>query len=263
MKAHILYSDSLVRKQTPQKAILLLKCLAKVFPPLPFESIQYTKLLQKARTIQDLDMLNSVDHDTPNSVAYIESITNQRSPPGLKGRRLLIQQAIGGNSQGRKVSFNEIKNHQQEIIHLREKMRRPKKYLTLSILTEFENEEVEAILQSRGHINRNSGLPNGENAFVGFSICSDATFLYKIAKIAAIYNTNIEDGICAIHDYLILLVFERDHNRIDKLTVKALYYKAYLLCRNSNNQVARGIIQDISASLTSKKREKAQQFLEI
>lgn len=44
----------LISKTKPEKAINILKCLAKVYPPLPFSVIPYTKTLKQAKSMKDL-----------------------------------------------------------------------------------------------------------------------------------------------------------------------------------------------------------------
>lgn len=67
IKAHILYAKILVLNQDYTKAIFLLKCLAKVFPPMPYIEIPYTMYLQRATTYQELNHISSEVFQQPES----------------------------------------------------------------------------------------------------------------------------------------------------------------------------------------------------
>ncbi|CAG9330030.1 unnamed protein product [Blepharisma stoltei] len=265
MKAHILYSKVLVKNSNPAKAILLLKCLAKVFPPLPFSSVQYTKHLQKATSIKDLQDLSNIQKEGPsNEISeYLESLTKSESPRPLRERRLLTDQAMDEENEekaGEEIELPIVEVNERRSFSLR--TRNIKKFNSLSIMTEFEDEEMEMILNNKGNIkNLNAPLPTGEGAYVGFSICSEPTFLYKIGKIAASFGVMIEDGLFAIHDYILLLVYERDPVFYEKRKSKALYWKVFLFLHLNDHQSALALIPKIRPSFTPAKIEKLNNML--
>jgi hypothetical protein len=54
------------------------------------------------------------------------------------------------------------------------------------------------------------GIKIPTNQFQALTLCSDFRFLYKIAKIAMKHSISVQDGMCAIKDYVELLRLERD-----------------------------------------------------
>jgi hypothetical protein len=57
--------------------------------------------------------------------------------------------------------------------------------------------------------------------FKSLTVCSDPMFLYKIGKIAGKHRVSLQDGICAINDYIELMKFEKDRFKRLKMLEKA------------------------------------------
>ncbi|OMJ90487.1 hypothetical protein SteCoe_7191 [Stentor coeruleus] len=213
VKANLLYAKILVKNDKPGKAILILKLLAKVLPPIPFANINYTKILQRAQNLQDLTSAhlkslhscNTYNYSTYKN-SYIERCIDPREFShgliGEEGAPMPIATEVKIKERGgeRRVSeqFSQFKVYSKKIT-----------YNDRDIETEEKKENIyEAFL-----------VPPRE--FKLLTVCSDFTFLYKIAKIAYFYNVSHHDGICAIYDYIELLKFERDNEKRNKMMEKA------------------------------------------
>eukprot|EP00358_Blepharisma_japonicum_P000659 CAMPEP_0202952526 /NCGR_PEP_ID=MMETSP1395-20130829/39105_1 /ASSEMBLY_ACC=CAM_ASM_000871 /TAXON_ID=5961 /ORGANISM="Blepharisma japonicum, Strain Stock R1072" /LENGTH=251 /DNA_ID=CAMNT_0049663067 /DNA_START=1249 /DNA_END=2001 /DNA_ORIENTATION=+ len=109
MEAHILYADILAINNQAAKAINLLKCLAKVFPPLPFAEVPYTKTLKKAKTVDDLANASATAMETSRSYnytnyrnsqanilsgEYFESFLKEQSQPGIPQEGTLASKIV-------------------------------------------------------------------------------------------------------------------------------------------------------------------------
>ena len=54
VEAYHRFAKYLVSKGDVNRAIMMLKCVGKILPPLPIPEIQYTKRLQKATTLAEI-----------------------------------------------------------------------------------------------------------------------------------------------------------------------------------------------------------------
>lgn len=221
VKANLIYSKILVKNDKPGKAILILKLLAKVLPPMPFANINYTKLLQRAQNLQDLTSAHLKTLQSCNTYnyssyknSYLErSIDPREFSQGLIGEEgapmpFVTEEKIKERGSERRVSeqFRQFKIYSKKIT-----------FNDRDIETEEKKENIyEAFL-----------VPPRE--FKLLTVCSDFTFLYKIAKIAFVYNVSHHDGICAIYDYIELIKFERDNEKKIKMMEKADKLKSQLI----------------------------------
>jgi hypothetical protein len=221
VKANLTYAKILVKNDKPGKAILILKLIAKVLPPMPFANINYTKLLQRAQNLQDLtsahlktlQSFNTYNYSTYKNSYLERSIDPREFSQGLIGEEgapmpFMTEGKIKERGGERRVSeqFCQFKIYSKKIT-----------FNDRDIDTEEKKENIyEAFL-----------LPPRE--FKLLTLCSDFTFLYKIAKIAFVYNVSHHDGICAIYDYIELLKFERDNAKKNKMMEKAEKLKSQLI----------------------------------
>lgn len=215
MKMHVLYADSLAFDSNPTEAILVLKSLAKVFPPLPFAEIPFTKTLKRSKNLEDLNNASGKSLETSKSYSY----TNYRNTQANILNEDYFESYLG---KSQNTDFNEKKSK-----------RYPLKVPQLGT--------------------------------DGFLICSNVKFLYKIAKIAVKYHENIEDGLCAIEDYLMMLKFNQHKNKKKVQTAKALYLKGFLLVESLNLmqgiQVMEEALPELDRLGQTTKTEKIRAFL--
>ena len=219
VKANLIYSKVLVKNSKPGKAILVLKCIAKLLPPIPFADIKYTKLLQRANSMQEL------------TTAHIESLESMNAYNYSTYKNSFVFTTYNVREFSQKLIADEpapIPETSDQMHYLRktqrtitEKISSPRVYTkrrTVEIKDETETKEIMILGVS---------IPNLEQ-FRGFSICSDIMFLYKIAKISFNFNISLQDGLCAINDYIELLRFEKDIFYKEKQRNKAAKLKVAL-----------------------------------
>ena len=207
VKANILYAKALVANRKPAKAIVVLKCIAKMFTPSPYANIQYTRTLQKAKNISEI--VNPCMSHWGIYDSYKSSFTNNRE---------FTTRVIGEDD----APVPEAKEFSK---------RRVERTITQGtqcyrkIVLEINLQEDDEINEKIEFLPRNSS----ENQFLAISVCSKPSFLYVLAKISMKFNIAIDDGICAIKDYLELLRFEKDEKKAERLRKKAEVVYLFLM----------------------------------
>lgn len=202
MKANLLYARVLVKNNKPGKAILVLKCLAKLLPPMPFVDIKYTKLLQRAASIQDLTSAHDQVVDTLNAYSY-STYKNSFMTTCYNVREFsqkLIAEEAAPLPMSTAAKMNQFRKSQRTITEKYNNPRRYGKRKTAEFKEAEENKELTILGVT---------IPNLMD-FKGFSISSQPIFLYKIAKIAEKFGICLQDGLCAVVDYEQLLKLEKD-----------------------------------------------------
>jgi hypothetical protein len=81
-----------------------------------------------------------------------------------------------------------------------------------------------------------------QSYFIGYSICSDPRFLYCIAKITVRSQVDIEDGMCAVDDYLRIV---QNGESSWKSVLKGLVVKGKLLFLAGDTISAHEILNDV------------------
>ena len=80
VEAYHRFAKYLVAKGDPARAIMMLKCIGKILPPLPIPEIQYTKRLQKATSIGEIhnaaDDIDAARLTIQNFADYRNSVVN-------------------------------------------------------------------------------------------------------------------------------------------------------------------------------------------
>ena len=183
VKANILYAKALVHNKKPAKAIIVLKAIAKVFTPMPYANIVYTRTLQKAKTV--LQLLNPQDINVCLYDSYKNSFANIRD----------FSSKIIDAADAPQPDTQEFKG------------RRPERTVTEGLRC-FKKICINLDYGEDEKIDENFLLIpelSNTNGFIAISVCSNSKFLYLLAKIALKYNICIEDGKCAIQDYIELL----------------------------------------------------------
>jgi tetratricopeptide (TPR) repeat protein len=214
MKVNLLYAKILVKNNKPGKAILILKCMAKILSPMPFADITYTKVLRRASNLQDLTTayVKTIDSYSPYCYSsYKNSFVTGPSDVREFSQKLIAKEAAPlpiSDSRRYKHRKSE-RNATEEFIPSR--IYRTKK--TQDYLNEPSEEKKDATIL---------GTPiNKYSEFISLSLCSDPTFLYKIAKISISNHILVQDGYCAIKDYIELLKFEKNIQERQKKLDKA------------------------------------------
>jgi tetratricopeptide (TPR) repeat protein len=213
MKVNLIYSKILVKQRKPGKAILLLKSLAKLLPPFPFANIQYTKVLQRASSIHELTEAHSKVLNSYNAYSFsnyknsfIETFTDCR----VFSKKLIEEAEISP------------KKHLQ---------RRGNRLATEKLDGSFYSKKVSFDLRHQDE--KASGLQEVKSSdssdLMLFSVCSETKFLYNIGKIAMRYGHCLQDGLCAVSDYLELLRFEKNKEKSMKFQEKAVKLYAFLV----------------------------------
>ena len=216
VKANLIYAKILQKNNKPGKAILILKCIAKVLPPMPFADIPYTKLLKRARNLQELSNFDTQFVETFNAYTYStykNSFTTPMIEPREFSEKLIAEEAAPVPITTPRM-FRERRSERTSSY----KLSRLKTY-------HKKNEEM-------GEVRKESTILGVRipdfSKFKPLSVCSDPSFLYKIAKITINHNISLQDGIWAIKDYIELMKFERDKKRREKLMGKAKKVRAAL-----------------------------------
>ena len=200
VNANIWYAKAVAKNGKPNKAILVLKAIAKVFTPLPYVSIPYTRALQRASNVKEL----------------IE--------PSLMQFHLY---------EAYKSSFTTIRDFSQKLIEENDapmpesgsfKGRRAERTLTEGMVKYqqfylYLNEGQDDEIGPTSSIIKNN--PENEEDFIGISVYSNPKFLFLIAKFAYKFNICGEDGICAIKDFLEIVNFRNKGKKYDTLVRKA------------------------------------------
>ena len=223
VKVNLIYAKILVEAKKPGKAILVLKSLAKTLPPFPFVDIPYTKLLQRAKTIQDLTVAHSKIIDSYNAYSYgtyKNSFIDSESNPREFSKKLVDESDAPGPSMSPNNKFNKRRNNRLAT----EKFDGNGFYQKKSAFMEDSKQDDAKKNAMLMDISQRES-PD----MVEFTVCSDPIFLYKIAKVAMRYNICIQDGLCAIKDYLELLNNGRDKNKQEDRKNKALKLFTMLL----------------------------------
>jgi hypothetical protein len=216
IKCHIWQAKALAYCGRPEKAIFLLKCLSKVYPDIPYLEIKYTKNLGKAKTVEEILNTNSIDIDFKQSVhivsnAYLDALAARAVPLFLQEKKDEAQIIYASDSvidasviESANVDYDPARFMRPTIE--RYNLKRPQ----LLENTNFASKKLEVLIETRE-----------KSGFAGFSLCSDPEFLMLIGKIAYKHQVEINDGLCALEDYLEIV------NTTDQ-RLKATYYKAML-----------------------------------
>ena len=230
LTCHIWYSKSLFYTGKPEKAIILLKCLGKVFPDIPYLDIKYAKFLAAAENVEDLLDCNLTQayrqsvHIVSN--AYLQALATRNVPLFLQEKKnaaqnIYLSDSLLEHSPSPSISNNEERNSLRP-------SHRPRTDLgKFSNYSKFASQNFEFMMEKRT-----------KSGFFGFSFSSNPEFLLVISKIALKSETGVKDGLLAIEDYLEIV--EDPEYRL-----KGTYYKAMLLFLQQNDKEYLPLMQDI------------------
>ena len=249
VKAHIFYAYSLLYNSKPQKAIVLLKCLGKVFPFLPFTFTPYISQLRKASCIEDLEQAAERASEVPASYEETSfSIENLFTPEYFL------------NINEKKLNNKEICNNllQEESVFTENNSSIGMKSLNLSeVFNKYKtSRESSTSLASLNSEKVNNLIKFCErSSFSGYSISSKIKFVYLIGKFASIASICIEDGLCAIEDYITLL---QNYPKKRKNEIKAMIIKSKLLVELKDYTTAKNILTEILPEVQQLKMQSKQ-----
>lgn len=227
MKAHMYYAKSLIKTGNIHKAVLIYKTLAQVQPTLFIPDVNYTKELQKASSKDELvNVIENLEQKKfKSSFMYSEALNDldtQRTRL-ISSRKNLISILINDDADldlPYKQASSEFPN-------------------LLLPETDSKHTPTKGILKTHDSTN------------VGFSVCSDYLFLYKIGKVAAKNKMFLEDGIQALHDFLNIHHYwmKEGIESDEDLRVKALFYLGILFHHINDYDQAYMIFRDIMSML--------------
>lgn len=191
VKSNILYAKALIANKKPAKAIIVLKCISKVFTPIPYANIEYTKALQKANSISDILSPNS------DILQIYDTYKNSFNNPREVSFKIIDE---------KDAPVPEIQTDKKKTIEktLSQGMQTYKKF-SIDVSDNYHDQPDESVTLI-------SDIQVGNN-WEGISICSKPKFLYLIGKLSLKSNMFIEDGICAIKDYVELLKFMKNQQK--------------------------------------------------
>lgn len=201
LKVHLIFAKSLIRLNEIPKSILIYKCLAQVQPSPYISDLLYTRILQQATTIEDLMTASQV----------VSKLKQSQDSSNLNFKRVQLL-----NSK-RNLSSLVIADDEREIQCSR-------------IVCNESNQLIGSRTPEPLPKARFSKIPGGDNANPGFSVSVYYLFLYKIGKVSAKFNVNVDDGLFAMHDFLILHHYwmQEGIESDEKIKAKALYWMGVL-----------------------------------
>jgi tetratricopeptide (TPR) repeat protein len=210
LKVHLTYAKTLINLNNASKAILIYKCLAQVQPAPYIPDLLYTRILQQANTIEDL-------FNAPQTALKFKDLKWQ----DLKFSRVQLL------SSKRNLSSLVICEGEEEIHNSRLVVNENNQ-----LLGSRTPEPLPKALFSR--------TPLGDNANPGFSVSIYYLFLYKIGKTCGKYKMNVEDGLLAMHDFLIMHHYwmKEGIENDEKRKVKAIYWMGVLYHHSEQYQQA-------------------------
>ena len=234
--SHIMYAYSLMQNTKPDKAIMLLKCLGKSFPFIPYTFMPYVQQLRKASNIEDL--YETAEKALEASVNYTDSSFQLDN---------LLKSGYVLNLNEEKATNQDLcyKMIQEESIMTENTSSVGIKELNLSdVFNRYRSSKASGSSYNSMNSEKLKSIMRTceQNYFCGYSICSDPIFLYALAKIAAKAQIAVEDGLCAIEDYLRILQNVED-NQV--LVLKALKVKSQILFVAGDCDGAREIMQEV------------------
>ena len=183
IQAYVLYSKILCKCGNPNKAINVLKVIAKIYPPFPLADLPYLNYLRLANGYSELMLASSKAMDeSPEYEFFTSSFSRQKflSDPDEKATgalnesfsdKKIIAPVRGFSRKGTKFACVVKKSPGLRKFH------------SLSIQVETDRDSIGDLAKI---INIMKFLKNynGEAAFPEFSLSSDIKFLYLIGKIA-------------------------------------------------------------------------------
>ena len=201
LKVHLIFAKCLIKLNDAPKAILIYKCLAQVQPAPYIPDLLYTRILQKATTIEDL----------MNIPQQVHRFRDTKDHNDIKFERIQLL------CSKRNLSSIVIGEGEEDLQNSR-------------VICNDDNQFLGSRIPEPLPKARFSRTPIGDNANPGFSVSIYYLFLYKIGKVSAKFKVNVEDGLMAMHDFLIIHHYwmKESIETDEKIKVKAIYWMGVL-----------------------------------
>ena len=259
VQAYIKYSRILCINLKPGKAISILRYIGKLLPRFPLKELPYTNFLRYAKNKDDLDLAGGKaiktymysdfrsprDQKSSNMTHILKNESHKTISPRSKPRARL---------RARSSKFSEvIQNSAVKKKFTKLTVDTAKQELFLGNLTElFEESE-------------NYDTETGFKASKEFGVSNDILFLYRIGKISMENKILLEDGFCALQDYLEIINYQKISEQRDIRIAKALYVKSLILLYDKKLILAVNILKNLLPKLQrfklSKKAINAKEIL--
>lgn len=195
IKAQIMNAYCLLHNSKPGKAIMLLKCLGKTFPFLPYTSTPYLQQLRKAESIEDLSQAAERASDT--SVTYQES--SFQLDNCFASDYFLT---LSDHKKNNKDYCNDLIN-EDSILTESNSSRGMRSPYVAEFFQRYRYSKEYSISSSSINSDKLAKFMKTceQKNFAGYSISCKPKFLYLIGKFAANSSLFIDDGLWAIEDY--------------------------------------------------------------
>lgn len=243
VKSHLFYSKFLEKNNDIESAILILKCIGKAFPNLPYIQLPYVYRLRNAQSAEELMKVINEDeivHQSPTSL----------QPQDLMRSILNIKQFESRFKLVRHWDPAYIYSHQLD--HLLSPQ-----YTSASDSYDFTTSSA---------TDRSETL-NTILSFEQFSLCSDESFLYQIGKLCSRYKLYMSEGLLALSDYITIQIWKHSQTSLEKdyAICRAEYLKALILYNKKEYKDSWEILKRIAPKLyegkDTKILERAQHLL--
>lgn len=241
MASHVWYARCKSALHRPDKALPLLQCLAKVYPPLPQYEVPYTKYLISSKSPDDFLSAASrsqkyrIYETIENSATVLNTLDtsfDEQGPQKTLSRREFTNKCLEDSVD--ECSF-EVSN-----------LMVPEKF----ILSHKSFDVTLSRMSDRGLLSLAQGmLPTGNRVFVGFSVSSEISFLYHIGKICMDHDCNFDDGLCAIQDFITLTDIEKNSAVRERAKAKGIFVKSFLLISSGRVDAGKALFATVQKDL--------------
>jgi tetratricopeptide (TPR) repeat protein len=259
MASNIWYARCKSALHKPDKALPLLQCLAKVFPPLPQYEVPYTKYLVSGKSSEDFlsaakragkHRVYENEEEGQVGCSTLETSFDEHNPQKTLSRREFTNKYL-------EDSVDEGSFEVSNVLAVE-----PEKY----ILSHKSFDITLSRMSDRGLLSLAQGaLPTGNRVFIGFSVSSEIQFLYYIGKICMDHDCNFDDGLCAIQDFITLTDIEKNYALRERAKVKGLFVKSFLLISSGRVEIGKALFltvrQDMEKLGLAKKLDYAKKCL--
>lgn len=234
VKSHLFYSKFLEKNNEVENALLILKCIGKAFPSLPYIQLPYVYRLRNAQSTEELMKL--IDED---EMIFTSNTSTQ--PHDLMKKILNVKQTESRFKLVRHWDPDYIHSHQLD-------------HLISSLPPEFTNTSSDSIsydLEDKQITKSSVDYSHTLDTFEHFSLCSDESFLYEIGKLCSKHKVNISEGLLALSDYITIHIWKHTETPEEKdyAISRAEYLKALLLYHRKEYTDSWDILKRISPKL--------------
>jgi tetratricopeptide (TPR) repeat protein len=231
VKSHLFYSNFLEKKNSDiGSAMLILKCIGKAFPNLPYIQLPYVYRLRNAQSAEELMKVVNEDEMVHQSLCSLQ-------PQDLMRRILKIKQSESRFHLVRHWDPAYIYSHQLD-------------HLLMPLSPQYTSASDSCDFTSSSMTDRSETL-NTLLSFEQFSLCSDESFLYQIGKLCSRYKVYMSEGLLALSDYITIQIWKHSQTSLEKdyAICRAEYLKALILYNKKDYTDAWEILKRITPKL--------------